>query len=237
MSDLFHEDVPAAFIERVFSVMGRAERHMFQVLTKRPERMLQWFSSRRFDCKGAAILQTENIGECHYALPWPLPNVWLGVSCENQATADERIPLLVQTPSAVRFLSCEPLLAAINLDGLWGYPGAADSAQLASWPIQWVIAGGESGPAARPCALEWIAAIVEQCRTAGVACFVKQLGAYVVSEHRTAPDDCFAGTPPHRAPNGEGWAWRMGLANRKGGDPAEWPEDLRVREFPAVTQP
>lgn len=239
MSDLFHEAVPDAFIERVFSVMGLAERHTFQVLTKRPDRMLAWFQARRFDVKGAAILQTE-IGECHYAMPWPLPNVWLGVSAEDQATADARIPLLLQTPAAVRFVSAEPLLGPIDLSAFCGTALCNEDEcrqirAMASWPfdgdgirrcgcgssaviektgIDWVIVGGESGPKARPCDVAWVESIVRQCQTAGVPVFVKQLGA----EPRWANVEA-ASTAPARG---------------KCNDPAEWPEHLRVREFPEV---
>lgn len=246
MSDLFHEDVPDAFIERVFSVMGLAERHVFQVLTKRPERMLAWFRARRFDVKAAAILQSES-GVCHYALPWPLPNVWLGVSVENQHFADERIPLLLQTAAAVRFISAEPLLGPLNL-GTYGWlagcdaccngdrcPGPPECTRFdrrscpvcrgtANGPnLDWVIVGGESGPGARPCAIEWIESIVKQCRAAGVPPFVKQLGARPVFSTPacvTSSSYCAQG---HALP----------LRDRKGGDIAEWPDDLRVREMPA----
>ena len=102
--------------------------------------------------------------------------------------------------------------------------------------INWVIAGGESGPRARPCALEWLENIVKCCRDAAVPVFVKQVGAYCVSEHRTAPVDMMGGPeglrPEHYAPSGEVWAWRAGLKDPKGGDPATWPKALRVRQFP-----
>lgn len=262
MSDLFHEDVPDVFIERVFSVMAQAERHTFQVLTKRPARMLAWFRARRFDVKDYAILQTENPGECRYAWPWPLPNVWLGVSCENQETANERIPLLLQTPAAVRFISAEPLLGPIDLTHVTAGPlcpqrpdHIVDVLRAGTWVLRsglvpvgqpdfinhsdmerldWVIVGGESGPKSRPCALEWIQSIVRQCTAADKPVFVKQLGGYVVSEDRAADSPAtmrdllgpHAVWPEHR------WLWRAGLADRKGGDLGEWPEDLRVRQWP-----
>jgi protein gp37 len=156
----------------------------------------------------------------------PLANVWLGVSVEDQARADERIPLLLQTPSAVRFISAEPLLGSVDLrsggdvtevgyiDWLRGFDGSDPPIPR----LDWVIVGGESGPGARPFHIEWARAIVTQCQAAHVPVFVKQLGA--------DPRD------PH---------WDMGgmvtLRDRKGGDPSEWPEDLRVREFPAMAVP
>jgi protein gp37 len=140
---------------------------------------------------------------------WPLPNVWLGVSVEDQATADARIPLLLQTPAAVRFISAEPLLAQINLRDVDGWLDA-----LASGPprLSWVIAGGESGPKARPCDVAWIRSIVQQCQAAGVPAFVKQLG--------TNPRWAGADVSP------------IAPARGKCADPAEWPADLRVRQFP-----
>ena len=143
MSDLFHEAVPFRFLDAVFHVMRSTPRHTYQVLTKRPERMRFYMRDTRA----------------------PLaPNVWLGVSVENQRMADERIPLLLDTPAAVRFLSVEPLLGPVNL-----HPWLSGG-------INWCIVGGESGPQARPCELPWIGAIVEQCKAAGVPVFVKQLG-------------------------------------------------------------
>lgn len=143
---------------------------------------------------------------------WPLPNVWLGVSVENQEAADERIPLLLQTPAAVRFLSCEPLLERVDLNRVprLSHPCAPS---LNGRGIGWVIVGGESGPGARPCELAWIRSIVDQCRAAGVPAFVKQLGA----------------TPIRQTEDDQLWHIER---DRKGGDMNEWPPDLRVREFP-----
>lgn len=193
MSDLFHEDVPWEFIAHVFDVMEKAKQHTFQVLTKRPERMRDFVT----------IIGSE---AGRKSAP---PNVWLGVSVENQETADERIPLLLQTP-AVRFLSCEPLLEPINL-GLLRYCHKDGHETLGNPPIDWVIVGGESGPGARPMDLAWARSIVEQCRAANVPCFVKQLGS--------CPTDSHYG--PFRP------------RDRKGGDIEEFPADLRVREWPA----
>lgn len=199
MSDLFQADVPDSYIDRVFAVMALTPQHTYQILTKRAERMHDYMHGRS---KTAEFWKTA-ARESGYALefrgmslvPFPLPNVWLGVSVENQHFADERIPELLQTPAAVRFISAEPLLGPIDLHSL-DY-------------LDWVIVGGESGHGARLCRVEWIRSILEQCLAAGVPCFVKQLGAHPIS------------------------ALGLGqIRDSKGGDPFEWPEDLRVREFP-----
>lgn len=173
MSDLFHGDVPDEFIAKVFDVMGACEQHTFMVLTKRPNRMKYFLrSSNRPTVKS-------KYGGWFFGGKFPLHNVMLGVSVENQETADERTPLLLQTPAAVRFLSCEPLLEPIkvgmylsrtNMPGLNLMPGFRDPLP----GIDWIVVGGESGPKARPCDVEWIRSIVRQCKIAGVPSFVKQ---------------------------------------------------------------
>lgn len=187
MSDLFHADVPSEYIARVWRTMIEAEQHTFQVLTKRAERMER------------VMLRVLT------AAGWPatgLPpmNVWLGVSVESP-TYYSRIRHLQRTPAAVRFLSCEPLLAPLPdlpLDG-----------------IGWVIVGGESGPGARPCDPLWVIDIIDQCRRAGVAVFVKQLGAVWARAVR----------PVYPAVDAKGGNWDY------------WHGDLRVREMPAASLP
>jgi protein gp37 len=150
---------------------------------------------------------------------WPLPNVWLGVSVESQKWADVRIPLLLRTPAAVRFLSCEPLLGAVDLLEWLHDSNCIDRDRpvfcICSEPreahIDWVIVGGESGPGARPMDLAWARTLVRQCRSAGVAPFVKQLGAH-----------------PYNSDTGLPWLCR----SAKGGDIGEFPADLRIREYP-----
>lgn len=157
MSDLFHPAVPRAFIAQVFAVMALCPQHIFQVLTKRPERMAHTLRS-------SGVYQTfrERVSDT----PWPLPNVWLGASVEDQERAAQRVPHLLTVPAAVRFLSVEPMLGPINLRP-WL---AAESA------LHWVILGGESGPGARPMEQAWAEDLVAQCRAAQVPVFVKQLG-------------------------------------------------------------
>lgn len=249
MSDLFHEDVPDYFVAAVFAAMSGARNHTFQVLTKRPKRMHEVVSSPEFRrlvsdqvlARGfhpyAEIDPTRDQG-------WPLPNVWLGVSVEDQATADERIPVLLRTPAAVRFLSCEPLLGPVRLDELregddiahalegkrTSALGRRDRKPRVAYEtnrVDWVIVGGESGPGARPCNVDWMRSIVGQCKTAGVPVFVKQLGARPVWSEQDRQSEDLRELPLR--------LWREPLLSRKGSDPSEWPEDLRVREFPEVT--
>lgn len=222
MSDLFHEDVPDEFIDRVFAVMALAPQHWFQVLTKRPERMLRWFGPVGGVTRRDFVRSQEGRRLNVSRLPpreWPLPNVWIGVSCEDQGAADARIPLLLDTPAAVRFVSAEPLLGPIEFEMVASVPVPGgrmgwDVLDRESKHLDWIIVGGESGPKARPCDVAWIRSIVQQCRSAGVACFVKQLGADWVA------DGMFDR------------GLRDAMTDRKGGDPSEWPDDLRVREFP-----
>jgi protein gp37 len=144
MSDLFHDDVPDRFIFDILWTMRTLPRHTFQILTKRPERMRS-LVRRKF--------RTNE----------PPQNVWFGVSVENQSAADERIPLLLDTRDAVRWLSCEPLLDPVDLG-----PYLDD--------LDWVVVGGESGPGARPMDLDWAREIRDQCIGAGVPFFFKQVG-------------------------------------------------------------
>lgn len=237
MGDLFHESVPDEWIDKVFAVMALAPQHTFQVLTKRSKRMLEYMTAPLTGPWAGRVVRVgwdddvprpetavgwrmrEAVRNMLLTAPgeslnraidfmdrrdggegdgffrrWPLPNVWLGVSAEDQTRYDERVPDLLATPAAVHFFSFEPLLGPIRAD----YLG------------EWSIVGGESGPGARPMNVEWARSIVDQCRSAGVSCFVKQLGADPVWA-----DGAF-----------------LNLRDRKGGDMAEWPTDLRVREMP-----
>lgn len=182
MSDLFHEDVPDAFIAEVFGTMAYSPEHIYQVLTKRPERMRR-FVSEWVDFRSV------------------LKNVWFGVSTEDQEQADARIPYLLDTPAAVRFLSVEPQLGDVEL---YDFVGTRRPDNVG---IHWVITGGESGPGARPYDPQWAVSLIRQCRLLGVPVFVKQMGAKPVG---------------------------LKLHSRKGNDWSEWPEELRVREFPKV---
>ena len=255
MTDVFGEWVPDALLDRMFAVFAMRPDLTFQLLTKRPERMRAYVASERRDTQGAIAVTIREVVTPEQVTAamqehrthvlrdvvqrrWPLPNVWLGVSVEDQAAADDRIPELLNTPAAVRFLSCEPLLGPVDLRPWLPATAPALDRAVSGYrgpDIDWVIVGGESGPGARPCDVGWIRDIVQQCKAAAVPVFVKQLG-------RRPYDDIFAagwaaeagGYPPHAVPwvpdFGANWAPR--LRSRKGADPAEWPEDLRVREWP-----
>lgn len=183
MSDLFHPAVSDETIGNIYRVMAECPQHIFQIATKRPERIgKQWASG---------------------------PNVHLLVSVEHQRAAELRLPLLLNAAAVMRGVSAEPLLGPVD---------------LTPWlrQLQWVVVGGESGPNARPCHTEWIRGIIQQCQRAHVPCFVKQLGANYVD-----------------APNGIGGPQAVSdlmpicrLRHPKGGDMTEWPEELRVRQWP-----
>jgi protein gp37 len=184
MSDLFHENVTDEQIDKIFAVMALCPQHAFQVLTKRPERILEYFHAGRFD--QIRIAASFIAGGMQNEWSWPLPNVWLGVSVENQAAADGRIPILLQTPAAVHFISAEPLLGPLDLDAfMWLYdPSGVNRTRmpLGGWdrpqPLGWVICGGESGPGARPMHPDWARSLRDQCVAAGVPFFFKQWGEW-----------------------------------------------------------
>lgn len=210
MSDLFHESVSFDFIDKVFAVMALSNQHAFQILTKRPERMWEYF--KRPVEKILKVLMDQPLwvelpgGRTfpRWPLEWPLPNVWLGVSVENQTTANERIPLLLETPSAIRFVSYEPALGPVDfrqwLNVMWlvqtpfnaktGQLGKAKSGYAPTYKINdpsktpippdldWIIAGGESGHNARPSNPIWFRQARDQCKAAGVPFFFKQWGEW-----------------------------------------------------------
>jgi protein gp37 len=182
VSDLFHPDVPDEFIDEVFAVMAIAKQHTFQILTKRPERMAVYLNYRwRVD---HIYAQWYGFSDQPAELQgWPLPNVWLGTSVENQEAGDKRIPHLLETPAAVRFLSCEPLLGPVQLFNVGGWENAAH------WwgrniKLDWVIVGGESGPGARPMHPDWARSLRDQCSSAGVPFFYKQHGEYLADDRQ-----------------------------------------------------
>ncbi|NUS38293.1 MAG: phage Gp37/Gp68 family protein [Lysobacter sp.] len=250
MSDLFHPDVPFEFIAAVFWVMSVTSRHTYQILTKRPERMLEffhWLIARQgsedldfivavdgslkgtpFVSDSAESAMDDSIHEAAQTIPeiralwwepykagkrggydncgpgWPYENVWLGVSVENQKAAEERIPLLLQCPAAVRWISAEPLLGPVDLRAVSvpyvGTEGPLETSYRINaltgekfapprWPdlqagarIDWVVAGGESGPGARPMHPAWARSLLYQCTEAGVPFLFKQWGDWAPTE-------------------------------------------------------
>jgi len=193
MTDLFHQNIMSTHLEVTLSRVFSASQHTYLVLTKRAREM------RATICNWSVLIGRPDD---------PPANLWLGVTVENQQAADERIPYLLDTPAAVRFVSLEPLLGEIdiseylapNYEGLWRN-GEIDPISRDDWrfnSLDWAIIGCESGPKRRPCKIEWVRDLVRQCRVAGVPVFVKQLD----------------------------------LDGRVSHNPAEWPEWARVREYP-----
>ncbi|MCK1402000.1 phage Gp37/Gp68 family protein [Bradyrhizobium sp. 4] len=193
--DLFHESVPDEWIDQVFAVMALAKHHTFQVLTKRAQRMRKYLGDFRTPTRIVQAMRFPIVEQAeapsHIVFErtmWPLSNVWLGVSAERQEEANERIPYLLATPAAVRFVSLEPLLGPIHLGEL--HPGGGQildalsglsvNPAFSGWSgLDWVIVGGESGDGARPMHPAWPRAIEADCAVAGVAFHFKQWGAWV----------------------------------------------------------
>lgn len=232
-SDLFGEWVPFEMIDRVFAVMALAQQHVFQVLTKRPRRLAEYLQDGPRPMWSYWIAKTtlndgrpntvEKIrrafdvqADIQVGKTYPIGNIWLGVSVENQDTL-ERIDVLKDVPAAIRFVSFEPLLedlGALILDG-----------------IQWAIFGGESGPKARPLNIDWIRHGVGDCRAYQVPPFVKQLGAHVEACDIIDAADYFPGAVRLSKGSLQHCA-RVHLKDSHGGNPEEWPAELRLREFP-----
>ena len=189
MSDLFHESISFNYIDKVFAVMHYAKQHKFIILTKRPERMLKYLAD--------TFLTHNRINRAHFDLglknvalrEFPLSNVWLGVSVENQETANLRIPILLDTPAAVRVISAEPLLGPINFAKSIGLNRilevcAGNDLTERFLDIDWIIVGGESGNNARPMHPEWVKFIRDRCKYTGIPFFFKQWGSWKPINHR-----------------------------------------------------
>ena len=203
--DLFAEGIPDEWIDKVFAVMALAPQHWFQVLTKRPEKMRKYLSAKfaRSDILKQAKQLAQSKGveyKSLYDLPpdhvgnWPLLNVWLGVSVEDQDRADKRIPLLLDTPAAVRWISAEPLLGGVDIGRIVraatvGGRGLATVGGDGTKPINWIVVGGESGQGARHMDPEWARSLRDQCASAGVAFFMKQMSGVRKSNMPPIPDD------------------------------------------------
>lgn len=224
MADLFHASVPEGYIAQIFAVMALAPQHTFQVLTKRHDRMrsvlqgcahsgahspgvdfrsaMAWAVSKANPNRLTGIPDDAEHQVLHET-PWPLPNVWLGVSTEDQKHADLRIPTLLDTPAAVRWISAEPLLGAIDLTDytirsrpvtddvldapigaeVFGMVRSGDHYWDRKTGLDWVVVGGESGPGARPMHPDWARSLRDQCVSAGIPYFFKQWGEFVPETH------------------------------------------------------
>lgn len=256
MSDLFFEAFANEEIAAIFGIMAACPQHTFQVLTKRVEEARSWFAwlskqaktinagrgmseaafclamAQRY-CSNKKL--TQNLDQL-FAQPWPLPNVWIGASVEDQKRADERLPILANLPAAIRFVSYEPALEFVDF-GKWlqipetECPKAEDGTHCEHWydetdpccfcgdnskGLDWLIIGGESGHGARPFDLAWARRVVADCVAAGVPVFVKQLGCMRIDSGN--PDTL------------------QYITAKKGDDPSEWPPELRRQEFPEKPQ-
>jgi protein gp37 len=194
MGDLFHDDVPESWIFAAYTTIEKCPQHTFLLLTKRIHRAAEVFN--KFTGRS-----------------WPLPNVWLGVTAENQQRADERIPILLQIPAAVRFVSIEPMLGPVDFTNYlpytyempdeWGNPTGDYYTQPG---VDWVICGGETGPGARPMHPDWVRSLRDQCQAAGVPFFFKQHGEWL---HETQGIDFHEGHKYYVWPD-ESMSFRVG---------------------------
>lgn len=219
MSDLHQGGVPHEFAAKVYEVQARTQHHIYMTLTKRADRMREFWHWARVKLYGDSSYG-RSVQEVYNKLSQtdrgaPLPNVWLGVSVEDRKYGLPRVDILRTIPAAVRFLSIEPLLEDLGEIDLTG--------------IHWVIVGGESGPGARPFDFEWARRILAQCRAAGVAFFMKQAGSLAID---TSP--VRGGFGPRNVDLDRD---RVYTISRKGGAAEDLPAGLRVREFPKVVQP
>jgi len=229
LCDWLDDEVPIEWLADFLRLIHDTPNLDWLLLTKRPE---NW--SRRLGQIWTGLPATHRANEL--VEPWLLrgqspANVWLGTSVENQRCADERIPQLLRIPAKLRFLSVEPMLEEVDLvcsSAIWSDMNGKirPNYQQPGRHVDWVIVGGESGPGARPCNVDWVRGIVRQCQDAGVPCFVKQLGSearvIACSECGEIGCDCRGATR----------TTHLLLKHPKGGDPAEWVADLQVRQFP-----
>lgn len=221
LCDWLDDEVPITDFADFLRLIHDTPNLDWLLLTKRPD---QWTDAMKagldvFDHRGDA----EMLNWCRdWCQGTPPANVWLGTSVENQRCADERISQLLRIPAKLRFLSVEPLLEEVDIRRVPDLMKSFNQSPYGwhNWlrqRIHWVIVGGESGPGARPCNVDWVRSIVRQCQDAGVPCFVKQLGSRPYIDAKAAP---LAGPID------------LDLTHAKGGNPAEWPADLQVRQFP-----
>lgn len=217
MGDLFHPDISHEQRAAIYGVMAACAHHTFLVLTKRPEIRLEFYDwiddstdrAIRFGNEATRHRFYERFALARDArLDWPLANVWEGITAEDQRTLLHRWPILWQTPAAHRWISCEPLLEAVSID--------VEHHRGAGRP-DWLVAGGESGPQARPTNLAWLRALKDQCREFRIPFHLKQLGAWPVTQSNGRDQKARA----------------YPISDRKGAIVGEWPPDLRIQEGPS----
>jgi protein gp37 len=256
LCDWLDAEVPIEWLADFLNLINKTPNLDWLLLTKRPENWKPQLARALTCCMTHGVVTDGRFAAAKMVEAWlngtPPANVWIGTSIEDQKRADERIPELLKIPARVRFLSVEPLLGPVELTGLrcgsCGYSKADMQRHMdhhicknPTQLIAWTIIGGESGPKARPCNIEWIRSIVEQCKSAAVPCFVKQLGSQVVSHGITGPGQHWpqgsikTEVEVKVEPMKGEVVWLHGLKHSKGGDQIEWPKDLRVRQFPEVT--
>jgi protein gp37 len=221
-SDLFQTTVPEAYIDHVLKVIKACPHHTFIALTKYPKNMQRKLYG---EAPGARV---RKLGGGDY-----LPNLWLGVTCENQQAADERIPILLQTPAAVRFISCEPLLSAIDLSH-WlkcecnrYWPGQGHPPDCPTQNLHWCIVGDETGPGARPCSLDWVRSLRDQCQEAGTPFYFKSWGDWV-HDSQPYPPGGWPDSVVHVWPDR---SWSLRIGKKRAGrllDGQEWNEIQEV---------
>ncbi len=214
LCDWLDDEVPIEWLADFLKVIHDTPNIDWLLLTKRPEN----FQKRIEQAWGAfPIPDPMRVYLSKWFTGEAPANVWVGTSVEDQTRADKRVPELLRIPAKVRFMSVEPLLCAVDLDLV---------ERNHKGELHWVIVGGESGPKSRPCNVGWIRDIVRQCKAAGVPCFVKQLGAKLEITPQGYDPETGRPQPAMR---------QWGIHHPKGGEPSEWPEDLRLREFPTIT--
>lgn len=252
MSDLFYQEVTDEMLDKAFAVMSLTPQHTYQILTKRPERAYEYLANRgswplltmmeslmskeeRANGPRSRTAFAKRLGGVELSeIDWPLRNVWLGVSCEDQKTADKRIPLLLKTPAAVRWVSAEPLLGPIDfhvwLPDEWSGGARQDAPYGDTPPLDWIVVGGESGPHSRPFDVAWATEIVRQCKSTDVPVFVKQIGAKPYN----------SGGDPWKSPGSivvpvDSNVRTINFRDKKGADVGEWPPHINVRQMPEVS--
>lgn len=250
LCDPFDNEVPVVWRWDLFRLINATPNLDWLLLTKRIG------NARSMLNDAASAVAAEFIGAAEWdRSPWP--NVFLGATVVNQEEAERDIPKLLATPARVRFLSLEPMLGPVDLTRVYAIRHAAPVNVLAPngcaqhapgyclgdcpwrWrALDWVIVGGESGPHARPLHIDWVRTIVQDCAAAGVPCHVKQIGHVVLDDGMSSPGQHWTwGTIRHPRPRlrDEDPGFEVRLKHPKGGDPAEWPEDLRIQQFPTVS--